>query len=103
MHLRVRSTPPSVICAPETSLICPAGHVPSSTRMRWPKRKSTMFRSVMTVSAVAGEASSQRMRLAGSARAGAVTALMIAKLASLALDLQPVGADIDLHALGLFL
>ena len=42
MHLRVRSTPDVVICDPETSLICPAGQVPSSTRTRWPRRKSTM-------------------------------------------------------------
>ena len=42
MHFRARTIPVAVIWAPETSLIWPAGHDPSSTRMRWPSRKSTM-------------------------------------------------------------
>src|SRR5258708_9653612 len=40
-HLTARTMPPAVILAPETSLIWPAGHHPSSTRIRRPSRKST--------------------------------------------------------------
>src|SRR5947199_850035 len=65
MHLRVRSTPDVVICEPRTSLICPAGHDPSSTRTRWPSRRSGMSCSRETCCASAGVASSHSMRLAG--------------------------------------
>ena len=63
-----RTTPVAVICAPETSLIWPAGHDPSSTRMRWPSRKSTMSCSRETCCASDGCRKQHQTRLAGSAR-----------------------------------
>ena len=60
MHLRVRSTPVAVICEPWTSLICPAGHDPSSTMTRWPSRRSAMSCSRENVCAKAAVATSDR-------------------------------------------
>jgi hypothetical protein len=52
MHFRDRITPVSVILVPDTSLICPAGQLPSSTLTRWPRRNSTMSCSRETVACV---------------------------------------------------
>src|SRR2546423_1859736 len=100
MHLRVRSTPDVVICEPWTSLICPVGHDPSSTRTRWPSRRSGMSCSRETCCAKAAVATSQRARPAGRARHRDTVFGSIKQPLLLALDLQPAGADIDLQALG---
>ena len=71
--------------------------------MRWPSRNSLISCSRETCSAKAGVASSHKARLAGKARYPVVAAFVRVKSASLALDLQPVGADINLQSLRLFL
>jgi hypothetical protein len=95
-HFCTRNTPSGVILAPETSFIWPAGHDPSSTRMRWPSRKLTMSCSRDTCSAkaeavtpanVIPPSSSHEKNLLYEKLMFSVPAL------SLALDLQSVRTD----------
>ena len=91
MHLRVRSTPDVVICEPWTSLICPAGHEPSSTMTRWPSRRSTMSCSRETACAMAAVASSHSARPAGRASASGSLRRHQSGLAHLVLIFSPSG------------
>ncbi|MEA2882402.1 MAG: hypothetical protein QOH32_1658 [Bradyrhizobium sp.] len=61
-HLRARDTPEVDSFTPVTSLICPAGHDPSSTMMRWPRRRSAMSCSRATCCAAAGVASASSVK-----------------------------------------
>lgn len=76
MQRRDGWTPLGVIFAPDTSLISPAGQVPSSTRMRWPRRRPTMSRSRETrlVIACATGAMPVSKRQQSRVRAGVIAA-----------------------------
>ena len=62
MHFRVTTNPVGFIVDPDTSLISPAWHDPSSTSTRCPNRNPTMSCSRDTRSAVAGTANTGSAR-----------------------------------------